>query len=232
MTTIVLLPGMDGTGELFEPFITALGPAFKINVVRYPTSRTLNYEELEAIAREAIPLEGPFIILGESFSGPIAVSLAAAGSPRLKGLVLCCTFVRNPIPPLAFLQPIVRALPIKLAPIRALSHLVLGRFSSERLRNALVQAISQVSSQVFRARLQAVLTVDVSQKLTRVSVPVLYLRALQDRLVPQSASKLVSQLCPNVKVAPVEGPHFLLQASSEQAANVVSTFVHSVENAL
>jgi pimeloyl-ACP methyl ester carboxylesterase len=230
MTTIVLLPGMDGTGYLFEPFINELDPTFKVKLVRYPTTQSLNYTELEVIAREAIPLEGSFILLGESFSGPIAIKLAAEDSPRLKGLILCCTFARNPLPSLSFLQPIIRLLPVKHAPIRTLSHLVLGKFSSEHLLNSLVKAIRQVLPQVFRARLRAVLAVDVSQNLKRVSVPVLYLRALQDRLVPQSASKLVSQLCPNVKVVTIEGPHFLLQASPKQAANVVSSFVHSVEN--
>jgi hypothetical protein len=29
MITLVLLPGMDGTGELFEPFIAALGDDFE-----------------------------------------------------------------------------------------------------------------------------------------------------------------------------------------------------------
>ena len=48
---LVLLPGMDGTGELFAPFVAALKREFKVVVVRYPTNEPLGYAELEAIAR-------------------------------------------------------------------------------------------------------------------------------------------------------------------------------------
>lgn len=230
MLTVVLLPGMDGTGDLFEPFIAALGPEFSVTVVRYSTAEPLNYAELESLAHAALPAEGDFVILGESFSGPIAVSLAAAGSSRLKGLVLCCTFVRNPLPTLAVLKPFIGALPVGLAPVRTLSHIFLGRFSSANLRNALARAITKVATPTFHARLRAVLSVDVSQKLTEVSVPILYLRASQDRLVPQSASKLIQQICPHMKVVPIEGPHFLLQASPSEAAKAVVAWLREIEN--
>lgn len=230
MLTVVLLPGMDGTGDLFGPFIAALGPKFTVKVVSYPTTEPLNYAELESIAHAALPAEGAFVILGESFSGPIAVSLAAAGASRLKGLVLCCTFVRNPLPSLAVLKPIIGALPVGLAPVRALSHIFLGRFSSAYLRDALVHAITKVAASTFHARLRAVLSVDVSQKLTEVSAPILYLRALQDRLVPQAASNLIAQLCPHVQVVPIDGPHFLLQAAPSEAAKAVVAWLGEIEN--
>ncbi len=99
MITLLLLPGMDGTGDLFEPFAAALGSEFTVKVVRYPASEPLGYVELEAFARDrSFPAEGPFVILGESFSGPIAISLAASCSSRLKAVILCCSFVRNPRP--------------------------------------------------------------------------------------------------------------------------------------
>lgn len=78
--SLILLPGMDGTGQLFEPFISALAGEFEVKVVTYPASQPLGYTELEAVARKAIPKEGPYVILGESFSGPIAVSLGASAS--------------------------------------------------------------------------------------------------------------------------------------------------------
>ena len=67
--TLVLLPGMDGTGILVEPFVAALGSQFSVTIVRYPITEALGYAELEAVARAALPTDGPFVILGESFSG-------------------------------------------------------------------------------------------------------------------------------------------------------------------
>src|SRR5919109_330149 len=95
MVTLVLLHGMDGTGNLFEPFVAAIGSGFNVNVVRYPTEEPLTYADLEAFARAALSTEGPCVILGESFSGPIAISIAASCPPRLTGVILCCSFARN-----------------------------------------------------------------------------------------------------------------------------------------
>src|SRR4051812_42890566 len=117
--TLVLLPGMDGTGQLFDLFVSALSGEFEIKVAAYPTSTPLGYAELEAIARETIPKEGPYVILGESFSGPIAISLAASAPAQLKGLILCCTFIRNPRPALSFFSPFLRLLPVGSVPVSA-----------------------------------------------------------------------------------------------------------------
>jgi pimeloyl-ACP methyl ester carboxylesterase len=232
MITLVLLPGMDGTGTLFEPFVAALGSEFTVKVVRYPTTEPMRYAELEAFTRAALPGNEPFVILGESFSGPIAVSLAASCPSQVKGLILCCTFVRNPRPAFSSLGPLARVLPLAVAPAGILSFMLLGAFSTAALRSALARAVAQVSPSVLRARLQAVLSVNVSAKLAALKVPVLYLRASHDRVVPSSASELVSQSYPNVKVVQVEGPHCLLQAAASESAQVIRGFLREVQNAV
>ncbi|WP_347905274.1 alpha/beta hydrolase [Pseudomonas purpurea] len=229
--TLVLLPGMDGTGELFLPFITAIGGAFDTLVVDYPTDQPLSYAALETLVRKALPTDRPYIVLGESFSGPIAVSLAASQPAQLKGLVLCSTFVKNPRPVFRKMGLLVNALPLGQAPIRWISRLLLGRFSTAALRSALNQAISRVTPQVMRARLRAVLAVDVSTELTQVSVPALYLRATRDWVVPATASALVLQLNPNVQIADVDAPHCLLQAKPDAAARHISAFARTLKDA-
>lgn len=229
VVTLVLLPGMDGTGLLFEPLVAALGARYPCHVVRYPTSQPLDYEALTAMARDAIPAQGPFVLVGESFSGPIAIALAAQGSPRLKGVILCCTFVRNPLPSLAFLSPTLACFPLQLVSIRAMVRVVLGSFFSWRLSDTLVRAIRQMSVEVLRARLKAVLAVDVSLELDRIKVPLLYLRASQDRLVPKAASQQVVQSCAPVREVVLRGPHFLLQASPHEAVVAMDSFLQSLE---
>jgi pimeloyl-ACP methyl ester carboxylesterase len=226
--TLVLLPGMDGTGDLFDPFIAALGGEFSVKVVRYPVTDPLGYAELEAFARGALPTDDPFVLLGESFSGPIAISLAASASQRLQGLILCCTFARNPRPGLAGFRSVIDFLPIAFAPVRILSHLLLGRFSTPALRTALLRSLGKVTPSALRARLAAVLSVDVSTQLSEVKVPILYLRAASDRLVPPSASELISQCAPATRMVELNAPHFLLQAAPAEAARVVRAFVHEV----
>lgn len=223
---------MDGTGRLFTAFAAALGGEFKVKVVTYPTVEPLGYVELESVARRALPTEGPYVLLGESFSGPIAVALAASGSSQLKGLILCCSFARNPRPAFANLGALVRVLPVTHAPVALLSHLLLGQFSTKALRQSLSQALAEVTPSALKVRLRAVLAVNVSAKLSTIKVPILYLRASRDRLVPSAASALVSQLNPCTKVVELEAPHFLLQAAPAEAAQAIGAFVREIQSKL
>lgn len=232
MLTIVLLPGMDGTGQLFEPFVSALGSKVKVKVVHYPTAEALGYDELETIARQQLPSAGHFFILGESFSGPIAISLAASQPQGLVGLVLCSSFARNPRPAFAAMRSFVRALPVKLAPMAVLSHFLMGRSSTPTLRSALGSSLAQVSASAFHSRVSAVLSSDASAKLKAVKVPLLYLLAAQDRVVPASAAKHIVQVLPSTQVVTIEAPHFLLQVAPAAAATAVRAFMCRVQNAV
>jgi pimeloyl-ACP methyl ester carboxylesterase len=223
--TIVLLPGMDGTGELFVPLVQALGSQCRTVTVRYPNEQGLNYAQLEAVARAALPENESFVLLGESFSGPVAIALAASHPPRLQGLVLCCSFVRNPRRALALMRHGLGLIPFGAAPTAALDALLLGKFSTPSLSQSLRHAVAQVTPSVLRQRLRCVLTVDVSAALSAVTVPTLYLRALRDRLVPPAAAERVLALRPATRLVEIDAPHCLLQAAPQSAATALLEFV-------
>jgi len=225
---LVLLPGLDGTGFLLRSFREALDPTVSSVIVPYPRKRDLDYDRLEGIARSFLPRRNPFTLLAESFSGPIAISIAASRPTGLCGLILACSFARNPRRSLAPLQPLIRCLPVLAMPTGLLAWPSLGRFATPALRSGLADALSRVSPSVIRSRLRAVLRVDVSALLARVDVPVLYLRASEDRLVPRSASDELSAM-PRIRFAEVEGPHFLLQAKPSAAAAHVQAFLREIE---
>lgn len=227
LPTLVLLPGMDGTGDLFEPFVSALNHACDIVVVTYPGDIPLDYGELQAIAKKSLPTDRPFVLLGESFSGPIALALTALRLPQQVGLVLCCTFASNPRPLFNRLSFLVNLLPIGAVPASWFSPLLLGRFSTCASRTALSGAINQVSPSVMRERLRSVLKVDVSAQLAQINVPGIYLRATDDRVVPKAASARISQLNPQVQVIDVKAPHCLLQAAPDEAARRVIEFLRA-----
>ena len=221
---IVLLPGLDGTGLLFSRFVSALGPDFEPKVVRYPHNQSLNYEEHERIARLSLPRDRPYIVLGESFSGPIAISLAASKPPGLVGLVLCCTFARNPRPTHACFKSLLGLVPFNLIPKMFQSPFIFGRFSSPSLRAEHRAAVSQVSNDALRSRIKAIFEVDVSVKLRQITLPVLYLRASEDRMVPKAASEYIRRTAQNVRVIELEGPHLLLQVKPSPAAEIEAGF--------
>jgi pimeloyl-ACP methyl ester carboxylesterase len=228
MTILVLLPGMDGTGELFAPFLAALGPEVAVRIVRYPTAKALGYAELAAIVEAALPQAEPYVLIAESFAGPIAIALAASHAARLRGLVLCCSFARNPRPAFSALGFLVPALALAPRPLGPIGWLLLGRFATAPLRAALGKALRQVPGAVLTARLRAVLAVDASAAFAAVKVPILYLRAARDRLVPAAASQHLLRLKPEMRLVEFDAPHFLLQAVPAEAVRIVRAFVDEV----
>jgi pimeloyl-ACP methyl ester carboxylesterase len=219
---------MDGTGEPFAEFVSMLAPELQAIVVSYPPDKPLGYLELEVIARSRVPSDRPFVLLAESFSGPIAVSLAASSPRGLLGLILSCSFVKNPRPCFRLFRSIVSFLPVRCVPAAFLGHALLGRFSSAPLLHTLARVLRIVSPEAIRARIRAVLDIDVASCLAEVRVPVLYLRATEDRVVPAAASRLILRWLPSARVVDVEAPHFLLQAVPGVAAEHVESFVREL----
>lgn len=225
MVALVILPGLDGTGLLLTDFVASLGPEIEVMVVSYPPDRILGYTELESIACSLLPIDQPFFLLAESFSGPIAISIAASSPPGLIGLILCCSFARNPMPLPALIRLALGIVPVAVVPMALLSFFVLGRFSSPMRRAALAKVVVLVAPAALRARACAALSVNVSALLSRINVPVLYLRASEDRVVTRSSSQLVVSLAPDTKVIEFTAPHFLLQVLPSLAASVVANFM-------
>ena len=220
---------MDGTSLLFEPFITALGHRCSVITVSYPCLGIpeQSYAALHDLAALVLPSEGSVVLLGESFSGPIAISLAAAHPKRVVGVVLCCTFVRNPRPGLRWLS-FFASLPLPLPPSPLLNPLLLGRFATPKLRRMLRTALALVPPAVLRARLKAVVSVDVRPQARGLEAPVLYLKATHDRLVLSPAVTEVEQCCRNISIQAFEAPHCLLQAVPVEAAAAVTKFIDAV----
>ena len=230
---LVLLPGMDGTGDLFEPLKQAMGPHAVIDVVRYPGQQVLGYDELELLVHTQLPTQEPFVLLGESFSGPLAISIAASRPAGLRGLVLCCSFARRPKPAMAMLRAGLLELSMSLVHSRAMRlpmrHLLLGRAAPPHLASLLQDSLKQVSVAVMTRRMKEVQRVNVVDKLSRVHVPAMYLQALQDRVVPKQAVAIIQRKLSALRVVKLDGPHGLLQASPAAAARAIENFCRDLQ---
>ncbi|MDB5807123.1 MAG: alpha/beta hydrolase [Betaproteobacteria bacterium] len=228
MSALVLLPGMDGSGDLFEEFTAALrtiAPRLSMTIVRYPPDGALGYTELAAYAREQLPAGQTYAVLGESFSGPVAIMLAAARPPGLSGLILCCTFARNPVGGMRALAPLLRYLPLQRLPMALLRHYLMDAATGAGIAARLRTALSCLAPGVLAARMAAVLAVDASAELARLGVPVLYLRAARDRLIPHAVADRLARLQPRLRIADFPSPHLLLQTCPREAAARVLQFI-------
>jgi len=70
------------------------------------------------------------------------------------------------------------------------------------------------------------MAVDKTSCLPTIGVPVLYLRASEDRVVFRSAAELISRHVPRLKIVDLEGPHFLLQVKPAEAAAAIKGFAN------
>lgn len=215
--TLVLLPGMDGTGDLFAPLVRALGTAIPTRIVRYP-DRAMDYTAHEEFARASLPADRPFVVLGESFSGPIAVSIAASAPAGMRGYVLCGSFICSPSPMLKWLGPFAALFSPKIMPKAMGASYLMGRHATPELRQALGRALDSVSGSTLVARLKAIANVDVRAEAQRIRLPGLYLRATEDNVVKESASRIVMAHVKNARVVDLEGPHLLLQTKPTESA--------------
>lgn len=221
MLTILLLPGMDGSGTFFSPFIDALGSTVKTEIISYPTDLALNYAELTQYVAQALPKEHPYILLGESFSGPIAVTLAANKPNGLRGVILVASFINSPISIPDWFIKIVCRFPVQLIPISIVAKYLLGNYANKAIKADLAKMLAQVPGKIWLTRLRAILTVNVRKEIAEINVPILCIRASQDKIVPKSATKLMTLHQRNIKIAVIKGPHFILQAKPSQTKIVL-----------
>lgn len=225
---LLLLPGMDGTGRLLEPLCAALPASLTSIVVRYPTDRALGYDELLTIVEESVPRGDEFIVLGESFSGPLAVMLAAKKPPGLKGIILCASFARSPVRGIVRgVARIIGPLLMRVTPRAVERWMLLGRYQTPELRGMLDEALSSVPPAVLSSRLRSVLAVDVVAELRSCSVPILSLRSTADRLVSSRCGADLKRINPAIDVAVLNAPHLILQAAPLEAARVIENFAAS-----
>jgi len=224
-----MLPGMHGTGDLFDQFLPLLEENIRPIVVAYPENKFLNYTQLTELVRWQLPEDEPFVLLAESFSGPVAIAIAAARPRNLVGVILCCSFVRNPTPHLWPLKFVSGLIPVRPHLMWLAAPVLLGHASSLKTRNKLKMILERISPEVLRGRMHAVLEVDYSGDLLEIQVPILYLQALHDHIVPSSAMRTIARLMPNVETVTLNGPHMLLQAIPDAVASSVNRFVRHTQ---
>jgi pimeloyl-ACP methyl ester carboxylesterase len=221
--TLVLLPGMDGTGHLFEPFLQALGDRLRCRVIAYPPDQPWGYQALVTWVREKLPPGEPFVLLGESFSGPVALMTAMAAPRNLVALVLACSFARSPAP--AWGSSVWSALPMWRMPAALSCRVLMGAHRTPRLEALFRAATRQVLAPTWRARMRSVVDVDLSMRLRDVQVPVLCLRAKEDRVVRMGSHRMLMEHLPHASGVELPGPHFLLQSQAQASADAVADFV-------
>lgn len=218
---LVLLPGLDGTGSLFEPLVKELPPSIEPVVISYPTDQILDYAQLVNLVIARLPQDEPFVLLGESFSGRVAFEIGTRGIPTLAGVIFVCSFLKSQN---LILRGLASALPlgplVKAGlPVFFVRKFLLGDEASDELIESFWQAVRSVDVKILRHRIKMVMGPNPFTGVNR--EPVAHIRATRDRLVTRKTTRDLILNCEDGVEQEVVGPHFLLQARPKECADIV-----------
>ncbi|ABC27609.1 conserved hypothetical protein [Hahella chejuensis KCTC 2396] len=216
---LVMLPGMDGTGELFGPFLECL-PNVQAQVIPLPQTGPQDYDSLASHVREQLP-DDEFYLLAESFSGPIGAILAADATPGLRGVIFVATFLSIPSP---LAVCIGRRLPLHRMMRLPFSswtqrRLLLGSDVGDDFLQRFNAAVRTVPPNTLKARLKSLQQLHWRHE--PAPIPSIYLQASDDYLVSPGKVQEIQQYFPNNRLMRIKGPHFLLQANPAACARTL-----------
>jgi len=223
--TVVILPGLDGTGLLTEEFAAGAWKGLAVQVMPIPREGPQDYPSLAKRIAADLPL-GPLILLGESFSSPLALLIAAEERQRVTALVLVGGFCSSPVSPALSLIP-VRPLFLIRPPTTILRKFLAGADASKALIKRMSQAIRSVSSGTLTERVRVILALQETDCPAPEGVPTLLLQARQDAMISWETQSRLERHFVEPTVIWIDSPHLLLATRPEACREAVLGFLES-----
>jgi len=216
---IILLPGLDGTGLLFEKLKESFPENLDIEVISYDSLEGISYsDQASEIANR---FEGIDIyIVGESYSGRVAYELFKIRGCRVKGIVFLASFISSP----SILSKFAGILPVGLITpnflTKKLIHLLgFSLIGGPNISESVFASISKADKYKLKSRLRNIASLD--EPAQPITCPVTYIRPSKDLLVSTSAVELLSKKCSSFKQVTVNGGHFIAQSNPVECAQAI-----------
>lgn len=215
---VVLLPGLDGTGILFEPFLDVRPSGIDVHAIKLRQDSKLTALD-QALEISSTAITEPCMLIAESYSGRIAYEIALKND-LVKHVFFVASFLRAP----SMLAVLASFVPSSLVKNRALVSQVGAKIAfrsrnTKSLSELLVQALGSVNTEVVKRRLREI--GELESPTTKLHIPCTYLYASQDNLVPPKVIRVFEDLCPSLNVVKLDGTHFLMQTNPEGVWSVV-----------
>jgi len=206
---------MDGTGILLRPFVDLLPNGIDVKVVSYPEDTYLTYEQLAERVLGLVPSSEPYVIIAESYSGPVACLIAAHPVGNLQAVVFVASFVSLPWGRIG--RWIAKVLPTALFRMRAPAWILRWLFmDADTPREMISEAqdvIARVRSEVLAQRLRDSLNADYAPILRDCTDRLVYLLPESDRLLGTRGHRGFLAAKPGIETVKIAGPHSILQCA-------------------
>jgi len=218
---------MDGTGELFGPLLEKLPITIKCAVISYKKDKTQSYKELVEYVHNLLPINDDYIIVAESFSGPIAFELAKNKDPNLKSVIFVASFLRPPNTLLKLIKWFPLSLFLRLPiPTKFIKKYMLGEEVNNELIRKLRDVLAKIDTNVLSYRLRQIASLNI--KSTKLDTRAIYLQPTSDKLVPENNFVDFKNSIENLRISRVPGPHFLLQANPSECSAIIETEIREL----
>lgn len=208
---VVLVPGMDGTGQLFYRQAPRLARSYRVGTyaLRDTASMEVLITDLARVTDAVASVERRAIIIGESFGGALALSFALARPERVSALVVLNSFPYfAPQRRLRLARHGLGVLPWgSMALIRRLTAFRMhSRHTHRQEIRRFLELTAQTSRDGYLARLKALTEYDIRDRLHDIRAPTLFLAAEHDHLVPSVAqARYMAERVPRAVVRVLAG---------------------------
>jgi len=230
---LVLVPGIDGTGQLFYRQIPRLEERFRVTPIRLrDDAQSMDdlVADLHAEITRVAPGGGRVSLLGESFGGAVTLSYAVAHPERIERLVILNSFAHFGSPARLWLgYHLLRATPWGI--MRIVRQLNAHRMHSPHTERDEIKRFHELMRDATRtgylSRMRILRDYDIREQLRSIEAPVLYLASDRDTLVPSvDQARLMSERTPAATLRILEGHgHSCLIAPDMDLAAIVGDWI-------
>ena len=218
------MPGLHGSTALYADFVSLAPSWARCRPVALPTLGEQSFDGLaDALEPELRGLEG-FVLVGESFSGPIAARLAERLSPKVALLVLLNPLVEMPFRLPAGLAASVTA--SRWASSWGAAALLAG--GDRALGGDALREVRLLPNDTLRDRLSAVFSATADELSRHLVAPLLGILGTRDRLVSAARTRALLKSVPFGTVVELDGPHLIAQTKPAEVWDAIS---HEFESA-
>ncbi len=219
MMKVVLIPGMDGTGMLFDPFIESAPDGVEVITVPLLQDSAAGYVDQAQHVIDRIGNE-PIVLVAESYSGMVAYSMLKIGCENIRHIIFAASFISSP----SWMASIAKYFPVsaiksKIVPSAIMGKFLFGRYSTPSLIAQFYGALNHVTNDVLSHRLNQIATIACPD--TTIEIPCTYIRPKGDKLVSKGALEPFQRLCHKLTVHEVDGAHFVLQTNPKQCWQLI-----------
>lgn len=217
---LILMPGLDGSGAFFASLIKALAGKAETQILTYPRDGAQSYDALAARLLPELPQTGDYVLVAESFGGPLAVLLTAKANVKPKALILTATFASNPFPLLGGIISVAVPGFLRAKPLPVIEATLL-RPGDHQMAWDVYKEISMLKPEILSARVKSVLSCDIREPLAALDLPILYLQGKRDKLISSAHGLLMQRTARDLRIARIDAPHFVLQYDADSTVNDV-----------